>query len=350
MTDADPVRLTQYSHGAGCGCKIAPALLDEILAGGLAGPAAGLLVGNHTRDDAAVLDLGDGRALISTTDFFMPVVDDAYTFGRVAAANALSDVYAMGGTPVLAVAILGWPVDRLPAAVAAAVVAGGRATCAEAGIALAGGHSIDSPEPLFGLAVNGLVEVAHVKRNSTAQPGDLLFLTKPLGVGLLTTAQKRGLLQPADAGLAAAHMTRLNAVGARLGPLAGVHALTDVTGFGLLGHLAELCQGSGVRAVVEAAAVPTITDLAPYLEAGTVPGGTHRNWQSYGHLVGPLPEALRLVLCDPQTSGGLLVAAAPEAVAAMREAARAEAAAFARPIGRVLPPAPGAPLITVEGP
>lgn len=307
-TDA-PIRLTQYSHGAGCGCKIAPNVLEEMLASRKTAPDDDrLLVGNSARDDAAVYDLGDGRGLISTTDFFMPIVDDPHTFGRIAAANALSDVYAMGGTPAVAIAVLGWPIDQLPAAVAGDVIEGGRAACLEAGIALAGGHSIDSPEPIFGLAASGLVDIDHLKRNDTAEAGDVLLLTKPLGVGILTTAEKRGSLRPEDAGRAARQMTQLNAVGGALGRLSGVHAMTDVTGFGLLGHLAEMCEGSGVGAVVDFDAVPLVTDLDDYLAAGCTPGGTARNWESYGHLVGPLDEQHRAILCDPQTSGGLLIA------------------------------------------
>ncbi len=322
MSDST-IRLTQYSHGAGCGCKLAPAVLERILAGRKSGPESGqifpgLLVGNDARDDAAVLDLGDGRALISTTDFFMPIVDDPETFGRIAAANAISDVYAMGGRPVLAIGILGWPVDTLAPEVAGRVIDGARAQCAEAGFALAGGHSIDSPEPIFGLAVNGLVDLAHLKKNDGARPGDALFLTKPLGIGLLTTAEKRGLLAPEHVGLGARWMTRLNSVGSALAALPGVHALTDVTGFGLLGHLGEVCAASGVSAELRLADVPRLPGVDRYIELGAVPGGTRRNWDSYAHDVAPgLSEAARALLCDPQTSGGLLIAAAPEAAEAV---------------------------------
>ncbi len=325
MESTSSLRLTQYSHGAGCGCKIAPGVLAEILSTHTAAPDDDrLLVGNSARDDAAVYDLGDGRALISTTDFFMPIVDDPHTFGRIAAANAISDVYAMGGTPSVAIAILGWPVDTLPADAAGAVMGGGRALCAEAGIALAGGHSIDSPEPIFGLAVTGLVERAHLKRNDTAQPGDVLFLTKPLGVGILSTAEKQGVLQTDDQDRAATSMMHLNRIGEVLGRLDGVHAMTDVTGFGLLGHLLEMAEGSSLQATIDSDAVPLLTDLAPYLEAGAVPGGTHRNWDSYGDQVGLITDTQRLIFCDPQTSGGLLVAADPDAApdvqASLREA------------------------------
>ena len=303
-------RLTQYSHGAGCGCQISPALLDKILHTAIPTAIADprLLVGNDKRDDAAVLDLGNGTALISTTDFFMPIVDDAYDFGRIAATNAISDVYATGGKPVLAIAILGWPIDKLPPEVAGRVLEGARAVCADAGITLAGGHSIDCPEPVFGLAVNGLVALSHLKQNATALPGCRLYLTKALGVGVLSTAQKRGLLQPEDAAIALKSMTALNKPGAVLGGLDAVKAMTDVTGFGLLGHLAEMCAGSGLSAVVEFEKVPVIPGIDTYLDQGCVPGGTHRNWASYGNKIGPLTERQQQILADPQTSGGLLVA------------------------------------------
>lgn len=311
-------RLTQFSHGAGCGCKISPAVLDRILHS--ATPMAAdprLLVGNDKRDDAAVLDLGNGTGLVSTTDFFMPIVDDAYDFGRIASANAISDVYAMGGKPVLAIAILGWPVDRLPPETAARVLEGARAVCAEAGIALAGGHSIDCPEPVFGLAVNGLVGLDRLKQNSTAQAGCRLYLTKALGVGVLSTAQKRGLLSDADAAVALQSMVTLNKLGETLGTIAGVRALTDVTGFGLLGHLSEMCEGSGVSATVVFDRVPVIPSVAGYLAQGCIPGGTHRNWASYGSKIGPLTDEQRYILADPQTSGGLLIAVTEEAAPAV---------------------------------
>ncbi|GAB3697417.1 selenide, water dikinase SelD [Spirosoma flavus] len=307
------VKLTQYSHGAGCGCKISPAILDKILHSPLAQLAdPRLLVGNDKRDDAAVLDLGNGTALISTTDFFMPIVDDAYDFGRIASANAISDVYAMGGKPILAIAILGWPINSIPPEVAQKVLEGSRAICAEAGITLAGGHSIDCPEPVFGLAVNGLVNIPQLKQNSTATAGCRLYLTKSLGVGILSTAQKRDILRTEDAAIALKSMTTLNKLGEVFGQLEGVKAMTDVTGFGLLGHLAEMCEGSGVSAVVEFDNVPIISNLDYYLEQGCYPGGTQRNWASYGHKVGSLTDKQKYVLADPQTSGGLLVAVTPE--------------------------------------
>ena len=307
--DTATVKLTQYSHGAGCGCKISPAILDKILHSPIAmQPDARLLVGNDKRDDAAVLDLGNGTALISTTDFFMPIVDDAYDFGRIASANAISDVYAMGGKPVLAIAILGWPIDKLAPEVAQKVLEGSRAVCAEAGITLAGGHSIDCPEPVFGLAVNGMVNIAQLKQNSTATAGCRLYLTKALGVGILSTAQKRGLLLPEDAAIALKSMTMLNKLGEIFGQMEGVKAMTDVTGFGLLGHLAEMCEGSGLIAEIAFDKVPVIASLPYYLEKQCFPGGTQRNWNSYGHKVGPLTDTQRYILADPQTSGGLLVA------------------------------------------
>jgi selenide, water dikinase len=314
------IKLTQYSHGAGCGCKISPQVLDQILQSNIAHPDnERLIVGNHSKDDAAVYDLGNGTALISTTDFFMPIVDDPYDFGRIASANAISDVYAMGGKPVLAIAILGWPINTLPAGVAQRVIEGARSICAEAGIPLAGGHSIDSPEPIFGLAVNGLVATKQVKQNNAARAGDLLFLTKPLGVGILTTAEKKGILQDAHKGLAATQMMRLNKVGEQLATIEGVHAMTDVTGFGLLGHLCEMAEGSNLSAEITLAQVPLIIDnLQDYIDQKCIPGGTHRNWESYGGKIAFAPhihpDNTRALLADPQTSGGLLVAVAPEAV------------------------------------
>ena len=319
MTATPDYKLTQYSHGAGCGCKIAPAVLDQMLHTAVPQPQYDkLLVGNASRDDAAVYDLGDGTAVISTTDFFMPIVDDAHDFGRIAAANAISDVYAMGGRPLLAIAVLGWPVDKLPPAVARRVLEGARATCAEAGIPLAGGHSIDSPEPIFGLAVTGLVPLAQLRRNDTATAGAALYLTKPLGVGILSTAQKKGILRDEDAAIAPAQMMQLNKIGWDLGQLPAVVALTDVTGFGLLGHLAEVCEGSGLTAEIDFAKVPRLPAAETYRQQGAVPGGTVRNWASYGHKIGPVTDEQRTWLCDPQTSGGLLVCVAPGGEAAVQ--------------------------------
>lgn len=317
------IKLTQYSHGAGCGCKISPKTLEEILSGSLAMPDnKNLLVGNHSKDDAAAYDMGNGTAIISTTDFFMPVVDDPFEFGRIAAANAISDVYAMGGKPLLAIAILGWPINKLTPAVARKVIEGGKSICMEAGIPLAGGHSIDSPEPIFGLAVNGLVEIKNIKQNNTAKAGNILYLTKPLGVGILTTAEKKGLLKPAHAGVAAIQMMQLNKVGEALGKLTAVSAMTDVTGFGLLGHLTEMAEGSNLSAVIpDMSAIPLINnDLEYYISNQSVPGGTYRNWDSYGNKIlirntsVTGAEIIKCILADPQTSGGLLIAVEPGGV------------------------------------
>ncbi len=308
----EEVKLTQFSHGAGCGCKIAPAVLEKILAPTLkAEKNTSLLVGYDTKDDAAVYDIGNGRAIISTTDFFMPIVDDAFDFGRIAAANSISDVYAMGGKPLMAVAILGWPVEKLPAELAQKVLDGARAVCKEAGIPLAGGHSIDSTEPIFGLAVTGEVDIKNIKRNSTATEGCKLFLTKPLGVGMITTAHKRGLAPKEDFEQAVKMMTRLNVLGYEYGKLDCVKAMTDVTGFGLLGHLIEMCEGSGLSATIEYSKIPLLPSIPNYVSKMIYPDITFRNWKSYeSKVVGIGPDSL-LTLCDPQTSGGLLVAVDP---------------------------------------
>ncbi|MBV9986974.1 MAG: selenide, water dikinase SelD [Chitinophagaceae bacterium] len=314
-----PIRLTQFSHGAGCGCKIAPSVLDTILKSNTAAASfKQLLVGNGSKDDAAVYDLNNGTALISTTDFFTPIVDDAFAFGKIAGANAISDVYAMGGKPILAIAILGWPVDKLPAELAQQVLEGARSICAEAGIPLAGGHSIDTPEPIFGLAVNGLVDTVSLKKNNTAREGDLLFLTKPLGVGILATAQKRDLLKPEHASLLLAQLGRLNKAGEALGGIGGVHAMTDITGFGLLGHLIEMAEGSGLSAELNYSQIPILEAAREYLVQRIVPDATYRNWNSYSAKVGFAPgvnvmEAFN-ILPDPQTNGGLLIAVAESAV------------------------------------
>jgi len=306
------VKLTQYSHGAGCGCKIAPAVLDKILHNSRSqSHFSQLLVGNASNDDAAVYAINEEDCVISTTDFFMPIVDDPFTFGKIAAVNAISDVYAMGGTPTMAIAILGWPMDKLEPEIAGLVLDGGKAACAEAGIPLAGGHSIDCPEPIFGLAVTGMVKRNHLKQNNSAQQGDLLYLTKPLGVGIITTAQKKGIVSEEDVQLAIQSMTSLNKIGAALGPLKEVHALTDVTGFGLLGHALEMAKGSGLSAVIEKRKVPSMPCVSTYLEQKAVPGGTQRNWKSYGHDIQLYQEDDYLLLADPQTSGGLLVAVDP---------------------------------------
>jgi selenide,water dikinase len=312
------IRLTQFSHGGGCGCKIAPSVLSSILQSSTIAPEnKNLLVGNASNDDAAAYDLGNGTAMISTTDFFMPIVDDAFSFGRIASANAISDVYAMGGKPVMAIAILGWPIDKIPAAVAQQVLEGARSICLEAGIPLAGGHSIDSPEPIFGLAVSGLVDIVHLKRNNTAQENDLLFLTKPLGVGIMATAQKREKLSAAHLEQLIKQLGTLNKAGEALGKIAGVHAMTDVTGFGLLGHLTEMAEGSGLSAEITYADLPILEAALEYQKQKIGPGATARNWNSYSAKVSLASgineeEALQL-LPDPQTNGGLLIAVSPEA-------------------------------------
>ena len=332
----EPIRLTQYSHGAGCGCKISPQVLDVILAGsGSQTLDPRLWVGNTSRDDAAVYALDGERGVVSTTDFFMPIVDDPYDFGRIAATNAISDIYAMGADPLMAIAILGWPVNVLPPEVARDVVRGGRAACDAAGIPLAGGHSIDAPEPIFGLAVTGVVDKRHLKRNDTATAGCRLYLTKPLGIGILTTAEKKSKLRPQDVGVARDWMCTLNTPGSRFGKLAGVAAMTDVTGFGLLGHLVEMAEGSGLTARIDYAAVPRLAGVSHYLAEGCAPGGTQRNFDSYGHKIAPLAqEEQRLLLCDPQTSGGLLVAVTPEGEAEFLAVAAGLGLALA-PIGQM---------------
>ena len=303
--------LTKYSRGAGCGCKIAPSVLEAILKSNIFYPPdKNLLVGNNTNDDAAVYDLGNGMGLVSTTDFFMPVVDDAYHFGRIASANAISDVYAMGAKPLMAVAILGWPVDTLPTTLAQKVLEGARAVCLEAGISLAGGHSIDTTEPIFGLAVTGLVVIKNLKQNNTAQENDLLFLTKPIGVGILSTAQKRGLLKEEHINMLISQMSTLNKVGVLLGSVEEVTAMTDVTGFGLLGHLIEMAEGSGLSAELYYSKLPVIMGAREYLAQRIVPDATYRNWNSYSTKTSfekglNVMEAFNL-LPDPQTNGGIL--------------------------------------------
>ncbi|EGT76552.1 Selenide, water dikinase [Haemophilus haemolyticus M19501] len=281
-----------------------------------------LLVGNETADDAAVYDLGNGTAIISTTDFFMPIVDDPFDFGRIAATNAISDIFAMGGKPIMGIAILGFPTNVLPAEIAQKIVDGGRFACHQVGIALAGGHSIDSPEPIFGLAVTGVIDTEKVKRNASAKSGCKLYMTKPLGIGILTTAEKKGKLKPEHQGLATAAMCQMNSIGSQFSQVDGVTAMTDVTGFGLLGHLIEICEGSNLSAVVFADKIKTLGGVKDYIAQGCVPGGTGRNFDSYGHKVGILTEEQKAILCDPQTSGGLLVAVDPNSVQTIIEIAK----------------------------
>ncbi|MEA3419489.1 MAG: selenide, water dikinase SelD [Campylobacterota bacterium] len=304
----EQIKLTEYSHGAGCGCKISPMLLDEILQSSrpdIKYPQ--LLVGNDSKDDAAAYDLGNGTSVLSTTDFFMPIVDDPFTFGKIAATNALSDIYAMGGRPLMAISIFGWPIDKLSADVAREVIDGGRAICEDAGIPLAGGHSIDSPEPIFGLAATGLVDNENLMQNDTAEEECLLFLTKPLGIGILSTAQKQKKIEEGDIEPAIKAMTTLNKIGAELAELESVVAMTDVTGFGLLGHLGEICEGSNISATVWFDKVPLLPNVEKYRQLGCIPGGTHNNFKSYGDMVSEMTEQQREILCDAQTSGGLLV-------------------------------------------
>ena len=304
----EEIRLTQFSHGAGCGCKIAPGVLEKILqTDAKKSDFPALLVGNDSRDDAAVYDIGNGNCIVSTTDFFMPIVDDPFAFGEIASANALSDVYAMGGNPIMAIAILGWPVGKISEEIAQNVLDGSRSICAKAGIPLAGGHSIDSPEPFFGLAATGLVEKESLKQNNTAPQGCLLYLTKPIGVGMVTTAHKRAVAMEDDFREAVEIMKTLNLVGFEFGKLDYVAAMTDVTGFGLLGHLLEVCDGSNVSAEIEYDKVPKLKNISHYASHMIYPDNTFRNWNSYQSRVDGIGSESLLTLCDPQTSGGLLV-------------------------------------------
>lgn len=338
----EQIKLTQYSHGGGCGCKIAPEVLEEILHSQYAFPDSNhLLVGNHSKDDAAVYDIGNDMAVISTTDFFMPIVNDAFDFGRIASANAISDVYAMGGKPIMAIAILGWPVDKLPASVASRVLDGSKAICKEAGIPLAGGHSIDAPEPIFGLAVTGMVNIKNLKQNNTAKEGDVLFLTKKIGVGIVSTAQKRELITEDHFTKLITQLTRLNSLGELLGKVSGVNAMTDVTGFGLLGHLSEMTEGSGVSAEIQYDAVPIFDGAKEYLAQKVLPGATLRNWSSVATKVSfeniqNEQEAIHL-LCDPQTNGGLLISVDEKYVNEVKDILQANGYVdFCTPIGKMI--------------
>lgn len=342
MTE-EKILLTQYSHGAGCGCKIAPKVLDEILHSNTIMPHIDkLIIGNQSKDDAAVYDLDNGMGLISTTDFFMPIVDDAFDFGRVAAANAISDVYAMGGQPLMAIAILGWPVEKLPPALAQTVLEGGRSVCREAGIPLAGGHSIDTTEPMFGLAVTGISPIENIKRNNTANEGDVLLLTKPIGTGILSTAQKRGKLHEDHRAALVKQLVTLNKTGALLGKIKGVTAMTDVTGFGLLGHLIEMAEGSKLSAELYYNTIPVMDGVPGYLAERIVPDATYRNWNSYSSLVSfekgvNVMQAFSL-LPDPQTNGGLLIAVKESSLAEVKEIlTSAGLEAFTAPIGKFIP-------------
>jgi selenide, water dikinase len=337
----EQIRLTQFSKGGGCGCKIAPSVLQQIIESGNKEIFPDLLVGNESKDDAAVYKLNDTMSVISTTDFFMPIVDDAFDFGRIASANAISDVYAMGGKPLMAIAILGWPVEKLGAEVARLVLDGAKAICKEAGIPLAGGHTIDSSDPIFGLAVTGTVENVNLKKNNNAKEGDHLLLTKPLGSGVLSTAMKRNLLQPQHYSELLAVLTKLNKIGELLGDIKGVHALTDVTGFGLLGHLVEIADGSGLSAEINYSRVKKMSGLEDYIKLKTVPDATSRNWNSYSAKVEfekgvNVMEAFN-VLPDPQTNGGLLIAVSDEDLSKVQELLSSNGYHdFIQPIGKCI--------------
>ena len=342
------VKLTQFSHGGGCGCKIAPGVLEQILSKVKPGTIPKeLLVGIETSDDAAVYQINDRQAIVATTDFFMPIVDDPYDFGAIAATNAISDVYAMGGRPLFALALVGMPVNQIPLEVIRKILEGGEAVCARAGIPVAGGHTIDSVEPIYGLVAIGLVDPKHVKRNSGARPGDQLVLGKPLGVGIYSAALKKGKLDDAGYKAMIESTTQLNTPGTRLGTLEGVHALTDVTGFGLLGHLVEIAKGSGVAASVDWKSLPILAGAVEFAREGIMTGASGRNWAGYGSQVelgGAIGDAEKALLTDPQTSGGLLVACAPEATQEVLAIFRDEGFADARVIGEIRA---GAPRVTV---
>jgi selenide,water dikinase len=337
MNAPERIRLTEFSHGGGCGCKIAPAVLSEMLATmPLRGLPQDLLVGTETADDAAVYRLSDTQALVATTDFFSPVVDDPFDFGRIAATNAISDVYAMGARPIMALALVGMPLDKLPVSVIRKVLEGGESVCAQAGIPVAGGHSIDTLEPIYGLVALGLVHPDRVKKNSTAKAGDVLILGKPLGIGILSAALKKGKLSAAGYARMIEWTTKLNTPGEALGAMPAVHALTDVTGFGLAGHLLEMCRGSGLSAEVSFEALPVISEALDWVKQGVATGASERNWKGYGHEVQFRGEDWqKKILTDPQTSGGLLVACAPQAEREVLDAFRKKGFAEARVIGRL---------------
>jgi selenide,water dikinase len=323
----DGIKLTQYSKGAGCGCKIAPQVLQEILHTNAPNLLdKNLIVGNGSNDDAAVYNLENGMALISTTDFFMPIVDEAFSFGEIASANAISDVYAMGGKPIMALAILGWPIEKLGTAIAQQVLEGARSMCKQAGIVLAGGHTIESAEPIFGLSVNGLVAIENLKKNTSAQINDVLILTKPIGVGILSTAQKRGVIEQKDEKIMMTNLKQLNNIGYELGKINGVNAMTDVTGFGLLGHLIELCEGAQCSAEIVYDQIPKIECALPYLAKSIIPDATYKNWNAYSSKTSfgtsvNVMQAFNL-LPDPQTNGGLLISVAVESVTEVQELLR----------------------------
>ena len=333
------IKLTQFSHGGGCGCKIEPAVLSEILSNKRSSSFfKELLVGNQSNDDAAVWDLGNGLSMINTVDFFMPIVDDAFQFGRIAATNAISDVYAMGGKPVFANAILGWPIEKLSPSIAGEVLNGAISICEEAGIPLAGGHSIDAPEPIFGLSVNGIIDTKNVKKNSTAMVGDLLFLTKPLGMGIMGSSIKKGVVSDEHIAEAIKWMTTLNKIGSELSAIDGVNSMTDITGFSLLGHLVEMTEGSNVSAEVDFAKVPVLPFIDEYIKQNIVPKNTYKNWNNHEKKVVNLNDTRTfLLLNDPQTSGGLLVSASPQSVKNIQQVfAKHGLTDFIQPIGMMV--------------
>ncbi|MEP7328902.1 MAG: selenide, water dikinase SelD [Betaproteobacteria bacterium] len=346
--DRVPVRLTSFSHGGGCGCKIAPAVLQQII--GKTNPALlpkALLVGIETADDAAVYQINEHQAIVATTDFFMPIVDDPFDFGAIAATNAISDVYAMGGTPLFALALVGMPINQLPVDTIRRVLEGGESICAKAGIPIAGGHTIDSVEPIYGLVAIGIVDPANLKRNAGAKDGDVLVLGKPLGVGVYSAALKKEKLSPAGYAAMIASTTQLNTPGIPLGTMPGVHALTDVTGFGLLGHLLEICRGSGLGATLAFADLPLHPGTLDLAREGLFTGASGRNWAGYGHdvtLGSGIGDAEHALLTDPQTSGGLLVACAPDAVAAVLDVFHRDGFGSAKVIGTMQK---GAPRVSV---
>jgi len=339
MNAPERIRLTEFSHGGGCGCKIAPAILSEILATTpMRGLPRDLLVGTETSDDAAVYRLSATQALVATTDFFTPIVDDPYDFGRIAAANALSDIYAMGGKPIMALAIVGMPLEKLPVSAIRRILEGGESVCAQAGIPIAGGHSIDTLEPIYGLVVLGLVHPDKVKRNSTARAGDALVLGKPLGVGILSAALKKGELSEAGYRAMLDLTTQLNTPGEALAEMADVHAVTDVTGFGLAGHLLEILRGSKLAGVVKFDLLPVMAEALQWVQQGVATGASERNWTGYGQdvqLAAGAPAWQRKLLSDPQTSGGLLVACAPQAERAVLAEFARQGFAEARTIGKL---------------
>ncbi len=338
----EPIKLTSYSKGAGCGCKIAPNVLQEILQSSI--PIFNqnnLLVGNDTNDDASVVDLGNGTAIISTTDFFMPIVDSPFDFGKIAAANSISDVYAMGGKPIMAIAILGWPIEKLSVSLAQEVLDGARTICNQVGISLSGGHSIDSAEPIFGLAVTGSISIKNLKKNNTAQLGDYLFITKPIGVGIMSTAQKRGVIQPHHEESMIHQMSKINFIGEQLGEISGVNAMTDITGFGLLGHLTEMAKESGLSAELYYSDIPLMEGIREYLAQRIIPDATYRNWNSYSKTTAfekgvNVMEAFN-ILPDPQTNGGLLISVKESSIQQVVDLFKQNGLSdFIKPIGKIV--------------